>query len=337
MGDSLRAVIHGKRVLITGGLGMIGSTLAHRLVKLGARVTIVDSCMQPYGSNLFNLQGILDRVAVNICDIRDRESMKVLVREKEIIFNLAAQVSHNDSIENPFLDADINYVGHLNVLESVRTHNPEAVIIHAGSRLQFGRIEYVPVDEGHPLCPRTPYALNKTAAENCYLYYHNIHALKVVAFRIANPYGPRSQMRHSKYSMVNWFIRQAMDGQTINIFGNGEQVRDYIHVNDLVDAFIRASVTEKCYGEVFNVGSGIGTTFKEMVETVVTAVGAGTIRFVPWPENYINVETGDYITDRAKLTELAGWEPGISLSAGVASTVAFYREHREHYWGRDER
>lgn len=327
-----RDPVHGKRILITGGLGMIGSTLAHRLVQLGAQVTIVDSCMQPYGANPFNLHGIADRVTVNICDIRDRESMKVLVSDKDIIFNLAAQVSHNDSIDNPFLDADINYVGHLNVLECVRAHNPGAVILHSGSRLQFGRIEYIPVNESHPLCPRTPYALNKTAAENCYLYYHNIHGLKVVAFRVANPYGPRSQMRHSKYSMVNWFIRQAMDGETINIFGDGGQIRDYIHVNDLADAFIRAAFSESCYGEVFNVGSGTGTTFREMVETVVAAVGSGTARCVPWPDNYINVETGDYITDRAKLSKLTGWQPQITLSSGIAATVEFYRTHRDHYW-----
>jgi UDP-glucose 4-epimerase len=332
MTDPLYAAINGKRILITGGLGMIGSTLAHRLVNLGAQVTIVDSCLQPFGANLFNLHGIEDKVTVNICDIRDRDSMKVLVRGKEIIFNLAAQVSHNDSIDNPFLDADINYVGHLNVLECVRAQNQAAVILHAGSRLQFGRIGYLPVNEAHPLCPRTPYALHKTAAENCYLYYHNIHGLKVVAFRVANPYGPRSQMQHSKYSMVNWFIRQAMDGQAINIFGNGEQIRDYIHVDDLADAFIRAAVTERCYGELFNVGSGTGTTFKKMVETVVAAVGSGTVGCVPWPDNYINVETGDYITDRAKLTEYTGWQPEVSLTSGVAATVDYYRSHRKNYW-----
>lgn len=332
MADNPSAALNGKQVLITGGLGMIGSTLAHRLVELGASVTIVDACIDPYGSNSYNLQGIRNDVTVNICDIRDRESMKILVRDKDIIFNLAAQVSHNDSIQLPFLDADINYIGHLNVLECVRSFNPEAVVIHSGSRLQFGRIDYLPVDETHPLRPRTPYALNKTAAENSYLYYNQIHDIKTIAFRIANPYGPRSQMRHNKYSMVNWFIRQAMAGNTISIFGDGEQIRDYIYVDDLVDAFIRSALAESCYGEVFNVGSGVGTSFKDMVECVIAAVGTGTVRCVPWPENYINVETGDYITDIAKLSKMTGWRPGTSLSEGIAATVAYYREHCSNYW-----
>jgi len=324
--------LRGKRVLITGGLGMIGSTLAQQLARSGAEVTIVDACIEPYGANLFNLNGVRDNVEINICDIRDRESMKILVRDKDIIFNLAAQVSHNDSIQSPFLDADINYIGHLNVLECVRSFNPEAVVVHSGSRLQFGRIDHLPVNETHPLRPRTPYALNKTAAENSYLYYNQIHELKTVAFRIANPYGPRSQMQHNKYSMVNWFIRQAIEGKNINIFGDGEQIRDYVYVDDLADAFIRTALTESCYGEVFNVGSGIGTSFREMVEAVIAAVGTGTVCCVPWPGSYINVETGDYITDIAKLTKMTGWRPDTSLSEGIAATVAYYREHRSNYW-----
>lgn len=332
MNDLTLSKLNGKRILITGGLGMIGSTLAHKLLTLGAQVTIVDACIEPYGANNHNLHGILDNIAVNICDIRDRESMKILVRNKDIIFNLAGQVSHNDSIQSPFLDADINYTGHLNVLECVRTNNLEAIVVHSGSRLQFGKIEYLPVDEAHPLRPRTPYALNKTAAENCYLYYHQIHGIRTIALRVANPYGPRSQMRHSKYSMVNWFIRLAMDGQPINIFGDGAQIRDYIHVNDLADAFLSAAITESCYGEVFNVGSGIGTSFREMAEAVVTSAGGSEIHYVSWPESYINVETGDYVTDISKLARATGWQPEIGLAAGLADTVAFYREYRPYYW-----
>lgn len=324
--------IKGKEVLITGGLGMIGSTIAAKLVNLGAKVTIIDACIEPYGANLFNIEEIRDNVQLNISDIRDKESIKILVKNKDIIFNLAGQVSHNDSIEQPFLDADINYIGHLNVLEALRKYNPEAVILHAGSRLQFGRNETVPVDENQPLKPRTPYGMNKTAAENAYFFYFGLYKINCVAFRIANPYGPRSQMKHSKYSMINWFLRQIMENKSIKIFGDGSQIRDYIHVDDLADAFITASVTEKCYGNSFNVGSGVGTKFREMVETMVQVVGSGIIEYVPWPADYVNVETGDYITDITKIGSFTDWRPTIDLKTGIESIFKYYRKYKSHYW-----
>ncbi|MBI5368933.1 MAG: NAD-dependent epimerase/dehydratase family protein [Planctomycetes bacterium] len=322
----------GARVLVTGGLGMIGSTLAHRLVPLGARVTLVDACIEPYGANLFNLEGIRERVAVNITDIRDRESMKTLVKGQDVVFNLAGQVSHNDSLENPYLDAEINYIGHLNVLECLRRNNPRAVVVHAGSRLQFGRIDRTPVDESHPLRPKTPYALHKTAAENLYLFYAEIHRQPCICFRIANPYGPRSQMRHSKYSMINWFLRQAMEDKPIKVFGDGEQIRDYIYVEDLAEALLAAAATPECRGQVYNVGSGVGSKFRDMVRTIVEGVGAGRAEHVPWPQDYVNVETGDYVTDTRKLCAATGWQPRTGLTEGVRLTIEYYRRHRAQYW-----
>lgn len=324
--------VKGKKVLITGGLGMIGSTIANKLVTYGAEVTILDSLIEPYGGNFFNVEDIKNRIKVNISDIRDKESLKILIKDIDIIFNLAAQVSHNDSLLNPSLDADINYIGHLNVLEAVRNFNPEAKVLYSGSRLQFGKILKNPVNEDHPLNPLTPYALNKTAAENLYLYYHRVYNIPVAIFRIANPYGPRCQMKHSKYSIINWFIRNAMEGKDITIFGDGSQMRDYIFVDDLADAFISASVTDKTSGEVFNVGSGIGTKFKEMAETIIESIGKGKINFVPWPDNYLNVETGDYITDITKIKSYLDWSPQSDLKTGVLKTFKYYSVNREHYW-----
>jgi len=258
--------------------------------------------------------------------------MKVLIKDKDIVFNLAAQVSHNDSLQNPSLDADINYIGHLNVLEAARNYNPAAKIIHAGSRLQFGKILKNPVSEDHPLNPLTPYALNKTAAENLYLYYNRVFNIPVVIFRIANPYGPRCQMQHSKYTIINWFIRNAMEDKEIVIYGNGEQIRDYIFVEDLADAFILASDDENISNEVFNLGSGTGTRFKDMVQSVVETVGKGKIKFVPWPPDYLNVETGDYITDISKIKQFLGWSPKINLDEGISITVDYYYKFKKYYW-----
>ncbi len=329
---NLRNELSGKQVMITGGLGMIGSTIAIKLVGYGAHVTLVDACIEPYGANFFNIEPVKDKVQINIADIRDKEAIKWLVRDKDIIFNLAGQVSHNESMDDPFLDADINYIGHLNVLECVRLFNPTAVVLHAGSRLQFGMIEHTPVNEDHPMRPRTPYALNKAAAENMYLFYNQTHHIPCIVFRIANPYGPRSQMKHSKYSMVNWFIRQAMENKTIKVFGDGRQVRDYIHVDDLATAFILASVTEKCRGNVFNVGSGKGTRFKDMVKTIVDVVKGGRIECVPWPEEYINVETGNYITDINKICSFTNWKPAVDFESGISKTFEYYKQYKPHYW-----
>ena len=320
-----------KRVLITGGLGMIGSTIAIQLVRHGAQVSLVDACIEPYGANRFNIEPVKDSVKVHIADIRDKDAMKLLVRDQDIIFNLAGQVSHNDSMNDPFLDADINYIGHLNVLECVHRFNPGAVIVHPGSRLQFGRIENNPVNESHPLRPRTPYAVNKASAETMYLFFHEIHNIRCVLFRIANPYGPRSQMKHSKYSMINWFIRKAMNDEAIKVFGDGHQLRDYIYVEDLADAFVRAVVTDGCMGEVFNIGSGTATSFKDMAESIVRIVGRGRVEFVPWPEDYVNVETGDYVTDITKICKATGWKPTTDLQAGIRTTCDYYKTNLRHY------
>ncbi len=324
--------VKNKKILITGGLGMIGSTLTHKLVNLGAEVTLVDPLIKPYGGNLFNIKGIEKSVKVNISDIRDKESIKILVQDKDIVFNLAGQVSHNDSLKEPYLDADINYIGHLNVLEAIKNYNPTAKVLLSGSRLQFGKIFNNPVSEDHPLKPLTPYALNKTAAENLYLYYHRVFGIPVSIFRIANPYGPRCQMQHSKYAIINWFIRNAMEDKEIVIFGDGEQIRDYIYVEDLADAFILASVNDKISGDVFNVGSGIGTAFKEMVQRIVDIVGKGTIKHVPWPSNYLNVETGDYITDINKIKRILKWKPKVDLEEGINKTYNYYIKFKKHYW-----
>ncbi len=324
--------IDGKKILITGGLGMIGSTIARMLVDNGAIVTILDACIEPFGANLFNVDDIKEKVSINFSDIRDKESLKILVRDKDIIFSLAGQVSHNDSISNPHLDADINYIGHLNVLEAVRRYNSEAVVVYSGSRLQFGTVQYNPVDEEHPLNPRTPYALNKTAAENLYKYYHELYGTRCVIFRIANPYGPRGQMKHSKYTIINWFIRQAMANETITVFGDGEQIRDYIYVDDLAEAFILSALTPACHGQIFNIGSGVATRFKDMVEAIIGIVGRGCVKTVPWPDNYINVETGDYITDISKLRGAIPWMPKTDLESGILATYDYYSEFSRYYY-----
>lgn len=321
-----------KNVLITGGLGMIGSNLAIRLVDLGAYVSIVDARLQPYGANLFNIAGIVGQVELIEADVRDQSAMAQHVAGRDLIYSLAAQVAHNDSLVDPYLDVSINYIGHLNIAESVRRHSPHARIIYPGSRLQFGKVQSNPVNEDHPQKPETPYALHKFAAEKMLEYYYSIHQIRSVCFRIANPYGPRAQMHHSKYSMVNWFIRQAMDNQPITVFGDGKQIRDYIYVDDLIEAMLYAGAANHIDHAIYNIGSGQGTAFGDMARAVVDSVGTGQIDYVDWPESYVNVETGDYITDITRIERELGWSPKHTLKQGIEKTVAYYTDHRAHYW-----
>ena len=330
--ESLEPFYRGRRVLLLGGLGLIGSTLAHRLVALDARVTIVDALFPQYGGNLKNIEGIEDRVTLYVGDIRDEALMQTVVSAQECIINLAAQVSYTDSVYDPLLDLDINCRGHLLLLELCRHLNPGTKVLFAGSRLQFGRIERIPVAEDHPQLPLMPYGIHKMAAEKYCQMYHLIHRLRTTVLRLANPYGPRQQMKHSKYGIVNWFIRLAMEGGTIKIFGDGRQLRDYVYVDDVATAFLLAGSLAAADGEVFNVGSGTPTSFRQMAEEVLRGVGKGTIEFIPWPSDYTNIETGDYVTDITRIKARLGWAPRTSLTDGIAETHRYYQRYRGAYW-----
>ena len=329
---NLSRAYKGKRVLITGGLGMLGSSLAHVLHSCGAKITLADANILPYGANRFNVRDIIDKVDLQLCDIRYKDLITQLIRDKDYIFNFAGQVSHNDSMINPILDAEINYLGHINVLEACKEHNHDARIFFTGSRLQFGPIAYIPVDETHPMKPQTPYAVNKAAAEEYYMYCSRQHRMRTTCFRIANPYGPRSQMMHSKYTILNWFLRQAMENKIIPIYGDGTQVRDYIYIDDLVHALVLAGANDKSIGQVYNVGSGQGTKFRDAVEIIIKIVGKGKIKNLPWPKDYLNVETGNYITDLTKIKSEIGFFPRTSLEHGLMKTYKFYKKYHAHYW-----
>tara|TARA_S200000501_G_scaffold129580_1_gene122444 strand:+ start:3493 stop:4479 length:987 start_codon:yes stop_codon:yes gene_type:complete len=323
--------VKGKKYLINGGLGMIGSTIAKILVEAKAEVTIVDAMIEPFGANLFNIREIKDQVKTRLLDIKDTEEMKKEIEGKDVIFNLAGQVAHNDSIVDPIYDAKLNYLYQLNVMECVRQVNPNAKIVFSGSRLQFGKIKNIPVDESHASCPETPYALHKQATEDMYQFYNRQYDIDTVVFRIANPYGPRGQIKHSKYTIINFFIRQALEGKIISIFGEGNQLRDYIFVEDLANAFIACSLSTKSKGQIFNIGSGEGIPFIEMVNTITKVVGSGSFQKIPWPKDYINVETGNYITNITKAKNILKWKPKIDFEEGIKITVDYYSKHISKY------
>ena len=326
----------GNRVLITGGLGFVGSNLAIRLVEAGAHVTLLDAMLPLYGGNLFNIEPIQDQVRVNFSDVRDRNSLEYLVRDQDYIFHLAGQVSHVDSILDPFMDIDINVNGTLSVLEACRKYNPDARIIFTGTRGQYGPSIKLPVDETAPTNPMGMYAITNLTAEKIVLMYHRVHGISGVCLRITNTYGPRHHMKHNRYGVLNWFIRLALDNETIPIFGDGRILRDFLYVDDLTEALMMCGLTEAAYGDVFNVGSGTPISFIDLVKKIVEITGSGRYEYAPFTAERKALEPGDYWADVAKVKSIVGWEPEVSLEEGLRRTIAYYRVGHGHYWKHGE-
>lgn len=321
-----------RKVLILGGLGFIGSNLAQRLVTLGAQVTLLDNFLPDHGANWFNLEGFRHRVQVHVSDLRQPEALRELVRGQEIIFNIAAQTSHSDSMCNPLLDLDINCRGNLVLLEACRTHCPEARIVFTGTRAFYGSPPSLPANEKSPVQPKDIYSINRFAAEQYHLIYHLHYGLPVTSLRIGNIYGPRAQMQHPKYNVLNFFVRLALENRPLKIYGDGTQIRDYLYITDACEALLRAGIDARACGEVFNVGSGQGTPFIELARIIVKLAGRGSLEQIPWPPGSQNYDVGDFIMDISKIQEILQWQPQYSLWEGLTETLAFYRQHQNHYW-----
>jgi UDP-glucose 4-epimerase len=322
----------GKKILVTGGLGFIGSNLCIELVGLGAQVTVVDNMLPRQGGNLFNIKEIEKRVQVQFSDVRDQYSMNYLVRGVDYVFHLAGQVNHVDSMRNPLQDLDINCKGTLVLLEALRINNRRAKVIFAGTRGEYGSSVKLPVDEDHPTNPKGIYAVTNLSAEKMVLVYDDIHGVKGICLRITNTYGPRHQMMHDEYGVFNWFIRKALDDAEIPVFGDGRILRDFLYVDDLVRCLLMLALTERAYGEVFNVGTGIPVSFQSLAETIVRVVGKGRVKFTEFTQERREVEPGDYYTNISKVQSYAGWTPSIDLEEGIKRTADFYRENRKEYW-----
>jgi UDP-glucose 4-epimerase len=322
----------GKPVLVTGGLGFIGSNLAIRLVEIGAEVTVVDSLIPELGGNRFNVAPVEGRLEVSTDDLRDTDAVVRLVDGKEVIFSVAGNVSHVDSMTDPFADLDLNYRSQLSVLEAVRRHRPEARVVYAASRQQYGRPRYLPLDEHHPLEAIDVNGINKTAAESATLLYHQVHGLPTCSLRLTNTYGPRMQMRHPRQGFIPWFVRRAIEGGEIALYGGGSSLRDFNEVEDVVDAFLRAGVSDGAVGEAFNLGHPEALTIRQFAETLVEVAGSGSLTERPFPPDRADIDIGSVFTNYGKIRGLLDWEPRVGLREGLARMVDYYRRHREHYW-----
>ncbi|MEW6609355.1 MAG: GDP-mannose 4,6-dehydratase [bacterium] len=324
-------IFTGKKVLITGGLGFIGSTLAYRLVDMEAQVTLIDSLIPEYGGNLFNIDGIKDKVKINISDVRDSYSMNYLVQGQDYIFNLAGTLSHVDSMKDPYTDLEINCRSQLSILESCRKYNPDVKILFAGTRGQYGKAQYLPVDEKHSMCPIDVNGINNIAGEQYHILYHQVYGIKCVSLRLSNTFGPRHQMKHSRQGIINWFVRLGIDNEMINIYGDGKQIRDTNYVNDVVEAMLLAMGSEKANGEIFNLG-GYPTNLVDIVKLIIKISGKGKYQLIPYPPESKIIEIGDYIADYSKIKSILGWQPKISLEEGLKRTIEYYEEFKKYYW-----
>lgn len=320
----------GRRILITGGLGFIGSTLAARLVEAGADVNVVDSLVPQYGGNRFNIAGIEDKVHVNVSDVRDQYSMKSLVQGMDYLFNLAGQTSHLDSMEDPYTDLDINCKAQLSILEACRTNNPDLKVVFASTRQIYGRPDYLPVDEKHMLRPVDVNGINKIAGEAYHILYSNVHGIRSTALRLTNTYGPRMRIKDARQTFLGVWIRLVLEGKPFEIW-EGEQLRDFTYVDDAVDAFMLAAATEDTNGHVYNIGGDEVISLADLGALLVKVRGSGRFEVRSFPPERKRIDIGDYYGDYSLFARTAGWAPKVGLELGLAETLAFFEQNLNQY------
>ena len=320
----------GARVLITGGLGFIGSNLARRLVALGSDVTVVDSLISDYGGNRYNVESVRDRIQVNVSDVRDTHSLRHLVQDKDYLFNLAGQTSHLDSMTNPMPDLEINCQAQLSILETCRAENPKIKIVFASTRQIYGRPARLPVDETHPLNPVDVNGINKMAGEQYHLLYNNVYGIPATALRLTNTIGPRMRVKDARQTFVGLWVRQLLEGKPISVWG-GKQLRDFTDVEDAVDAFLMAAASSATNGQVYNLGGSEVIDLAALAKLMVEVNGAGDYEVRDFPPDRRAIDIGDYYGDFSKIRQALGWEPRRALRETIETTLRYFREALPNY------
>ncbi len=331
MAADFETAYRGKKVLITGGLGFIGSNLAHALVQLGAEVTALDSLIPIYGGNPFNVHDIRERMTVNIGDVRDPHAIRYLLQGQDFLFNLAGQTSHLDSMEDPHTDLEINATSQLSILEACREVNQDIKIVFASTRQLYGKPDYLPVDEKHPVRPVDVNGINKLAGEWYHLLYNNVYGIPACALRLTNTYGPRMRIKDARQTFLGIWIKLLLSGDPIKVFGTGEQLRDFNYVDDCVDAMLLAGASDAVNGRVFNLGSDEVISLLDLASLMTDLGKDGAFEVVPFPEDRKAIDIGDYYSDFTLFRETLDWTPRTSLREGLEKTVAYFSENLQHY------
>jgi UDP-glucose 4-epimerase len=320
------------RVLITGGLGFIGSNLARRLVEAGAAVTLADSLIPAYGANLRNIADFKDRVTINVCDVRDRFAIEYLIGTHDVLFNLAGQTSHLDSMTDPQTDLDINASAQLSILEACRRANPRIKVVFASTRQIYGRPDYLPVDEAHPVRPVDVNGINKLAGEWYHLLYNGVHGIRTSVLRLTNTYGPGMRVKDARQTFLGIWMRRLIEGKPLLVYGDGRQLRDFNYVDDCVEALLLVGASDVHNGKAYNLGSDEVTSLRDLAALMVNVGYAGSWQLVPFPSDRKAIDIGDYYGDFSLLSHATGWLPRVRLAEGLRRTIQYYVENRAHYW-----
>ncbi|MBD2610741.1 MAG: NAD-dependent epimerase/dehydratase family protein [Nostoc sp. ZfuVER08] len=323
-------IFKGRKALITGGLGFIGSNLARRLVELGSEVSLIDSLIPEYGGNLLNIAGLKDKVQVNISDVRDPHSMRYLLNGQNYLFNLAGQTSHLDSMKDPETDLEINCRSQLAILEACRKYNPEIEIVFASTRQIYGKPDYLPVDEKHPLRPVDVNGINKMAGEWYHILYNNVYNIRSCALRLTNTYGPHMRIKDTRQTFLGIWIRCLVEGKPFEVW-DGEQLRDFTYVDDAVDALLLAASSPEAKGKVFNLGGDCAISLKALADLLIKVNGGGEYSVRSFPAERRRIDIGDYYADYSLIHSVLGWQVKVPLHEGLANTLSFYRQHLMQY------
>ena len=320
-----------KNIIISGGLGFIGSNLAIKLVGLGANVTVIDNLVPEYGGNTWNIEPIKNKININIADVRDEKIMQRLIQEQDYFFNLAGQTSHLDSMINPFVDLEINTKAQLSILEECRKFNPAIKIIFASTRQIYGRPQYLPVDEKHPLVPVDVNGINKLAGEMYHVLYNKVYNIKTSVLRLTNTYGPRMRIKDARQTFLGIWIKNLLENKPIVIYGDGCQLRDYNYIDDVVDAFLLVAGSDVWNGSIFNLGNSNPISLETTAKIMIEENNAGKYIFIPFPEELKKIDVGDFYSDYSKIKINLGWNPEVSINAGFKETIEYFRNNYEYY------
>jgi len=322
----------GKNVLITGGAGFIGSNLAIKLVELEANVTIIDSFIPEYGGNLFNLEPIKNEVKLNISDVRDEHSMKYLIKDQDYLLNLAGQTSHIDSMNDPYADLEINAKAQLSILEACKRYNPTIKIVFASTRQIYGKPQYLPVDESHPLYPVDVNGINKMAGEWYHIVYNDVYKIRSVVLRLTNTYGPRMRVKDARQTFLGIWIKNVIEGNKISVFGDGKQIRDFNYVDDVVNAILLSAQSDNVNGMIFNLGADDQINLQDTAKLMIEISDKASYELVPFPAERKVIDIGNYYADYKKIKSKLGWQPKESLKDGLKLTIDFYKKYHKYYW-----